>query len=96
MRTFAELSKAEAESLRAALRTELGLPRVAVASDRVGTGIFAPLETVVTREAVEVFDVEGKWLVPAEAVDGRITKLKTRELLYEDLSVEIATDTRER
>lgn len=66
-------TKTQAAALRARLRTALGLPRVAVESDRVGAGIHVPLAEVVTREAVSYDEVEGVVLVPAE-LEARLTR----------------------
>lgn len=65
-------TKTQAAALRARLRTALGLPRVAVESDRVGGGIHVPLAEVVTREAVSYDEAEGVVLVPPE-LEARLT-----------------------
>jgi hypothetical protein len=83
-----------ASAIRARLRAELGLPRVATEADRVGGGVHVPLELCVTTEAVEALERDGvvEVLVPP-ALEARLTKAERGALAPLAASPAIDTDT---
>jgi hypothetical protein len=86
-----------AADIQARLRAELGLPRVATEADRVGNGVFAPVETVVTVEAVEALEQDGaiEVLVPPE-LEARLMLLERAALREQGVAVSIDERAKEK
>lgn len=55
-RQYLALTRLQAIALRARLNLALGFPRTPTAADRIGGGVFTPLDEAVTQHAVGIED----------------------------------------